>query len=164
MSSRLSALIAANPKAGANLKAADGAYLYNSDGTGTDKSAGLLLGELAKALNGYFASSNASGNTTITPGPLAVRHLEVTAVTGAGATTRKFILATTTTPAAGTVVVHRVNLPATSGITLQWVNATSGGTVLTSFVSDASGDDLVAEFYFNGTAWQFLRFTVPANA
>jgi len=164
MSSRLSAILAANPKAGANLKKADGLYLYNSDGTGTDKSAGLLLEELVKGLFGYTASSNASGNTTITPGVIALRHTEVTTVTGAGSTTRKFILATSSTPVAGTVVLHRVNLPATSGITLQWVNATAGGALLTSYVTDSSGDDLVAEFYFDGTAWQFLRFTVPANA
>lgn len=164
MSSKLSTLLTSNPKLGSALVKADGFYLYNSTGTGTDQSAGLTLGEFVKALLGYNASANASGNTTITVGPLAVEHLEVTTVTGSGATTRKFVLSTAGSPSTGSRIAHRVNLPATSGITLEWRGLTVGGALLTSYVTDASGDDLVAEFYFDGTDWQFLRFTVPANA
>lgn len=164
MSSKLSTLLTSNPKLGSALVKADGFYLYNSAGSGTDQSAGVTLGEFIKGLLGYNASSNASGNTTVTPGALAVEHIEVTAVTGSGATTRKFVLSVANSPAAGTRLVHRVNLPTTSGITLEWRGSTVGGVLLTSYVTDASGDDVVAEFYFDGSDWQFLRFSAPANA
>ena len=88
----------------------------------------------------------------------------VTAVTGSGSTTRIMILATSGPPLAGSRIVHRCNFPATAEITVEWRNATSGGTLITSALTDGSGDDAVAEFYFDGAAWQFLKYTSPANA
>lgn len=112
----------------------------------------------------YAASSNSSGNTTITVDDATGSFVAVTAVTGSGSTTRIMILATSGSPVAGARILHRVTLPATAAITLEWRNATSDGTLLTSLLTDGSGDDAVAEFYFDGTDWQFLRFTLPANA
>lgn len=112
----------------------------------------------------YAASSNSSGDTTITVDDTTGSFVAVTAVSGSGSTTRIMILATSGTPTAGARILHRVNLPATAEITLEWRNATSGGTLLTSLLTDGSGDDAVAEFYYDGSAWQFLRFTLPANA
>lgn len=112
----------------------------------------------------YAASSNSSGNTTITVDDETGSYVAVTAVTGSGSTTRIMILATSGSPVAGARILHRVTLPATAEITLEWRDATSGGTLLTSLLTDGSGDDAVAEFYFDGSAWQFLRFNFPANA
>lgn len=124
----------------------------------------ILLSELAKALAGYAASTNASGNTTITPGVICLAHTEVTTVSGSGSTTRIMILATSNAPLRGMRIIHRLAMPATAEITIEWRNATAGGTLITSLLSDGSGDDAVAEFYFDGTAWQFLRLLNSANA
>jgi hypothetical protein len=113
---------------------------------------------------GGFASTNSSGNTTITVGSTNGHHIEATTVSGSGSTTRIFIFDVETLPVTWAVAYHRCVMPTTAAITLEWRNATSGGTVLTSFLSNDSGDDVVAKFYFDGTAWQFLEFTSPANA
>ena len=55
-------------------------------------------------------------------------------------------------------------MPATAAITLEWRNASVGGTLLTSYISDGSGDDVVAEFVYTGSGWIFLNFTSPSNA
>lgn len=112
----------------------------------------------------FHASTNSSGNTTISPAADTGKHIEETTVSGSGSTTRIMILDVAQSPTAGAIIVHRVELPATAAITLEWRDATSAGTLLTSFVTDGSGDDVVAEFYYNGSAWKFLRFNAPANA
>lgn len=114
-------------------------------------------------LVGRTASSNSSGNTTISAGA-KITHTEVTTLSGSGSTTRVIILDLSGPPVAGAHILHRVVVPATAEITIQWRNATSGGTLLTSALTDGSGDDIVAEFEFDGTAWQFFRFHNPANA
>ena len=113
---------------------------------------------------GYATSSNASGNTTITVPAYVRDYLAVTAISGSGSTTRIFVLAVSAPPATGAILRHRVDIPATASITLEWRDATSGGTLLTSFVTDGSGDDVFAEFYFDSAAWKFLAFIAPANA
>lgn len=113
---------------------------------------------------GYSASSNDAGNTTIAVSEAVGAMVAFTTLSGAGATTRIFILDVSADPPAGTTIVHRVAVPATADITLEWRDASDTGALLTSFVSDGSGDDLVAEFFYNGSAWNFLRFTYPANA
>lgn len=116
------------------------------------------------SLVGYNASSNASGNTTITPTARRLTHKETTTISGSGSTTRVMILATTPTPPTGATLVHRLLCPTTAEITIEWRNATAGGTLLTSAITDGSGDDMVAEFTFDGSAWVFTRFHAPANA
>lgn len=111
----------------------------------------------------YNTSSNASGNTNISLGSTCVQFSEVTSVTGSGSTTRTFTLLTTNVTE-GAHLSHRLTMPATADITLEWRNATTGGTLLTSYISNDTGDDVVAEFVFTGTAWLFLKFTAPANA
>lgn len=128
------------------------------DGTFADQTGGPGGG----AGVSFTASSNSSGNTTIAPTESI--HTEETAVSGSGSSTRIFVLDTSGAPEDGAIIRHRVTMPTTAAITLEWRNATADGTLETSWVSDVSGDDLVAEFYFNGTAWKFLRFTAPANA
>lgn len=112
----------------------------------------------------YNASSNSSGNTTISVASGKGVHTEITAISGSGSTTRIFILSTSGTPEEGAIIKHRVSMPTTAAILVEWRDATSGGTLLTSYLSDDSGDDLFVEFVFNGTAWTFLNFIAPANA
>lgn len=164
MSSKLSTLLADSPLLGADVAQGDGLYIYDASASGSAKSKGITLLEMAKALRGYNASANSSGNTTITPGAVCLIHTEVTTISGSGSTTRAMVLATSNSPIAGARVLHRMALPATADITIEWRNATAGGTLITSLVTDGSGDDAVGEFYFDGSAWQFLRFTSPANA
>lgn len=164
MSLKLSTLLSSNPITGAQMAQGDGLYFYDASATGSAKSAACTLLELMKAMSGYAASANSSGNTTVTPGPVCLVHTEVTTVSGSGSTTRVIVLATSNSPAAGARIIHRLALPATASITVEWRNATSGGTLITSLLTDGSGDDAVAEFYFDGSAWQFLRFVSPANA
>lgn len=104
-------------------------------------------------LTSFTASSNASGNTTATPGTYAAFHFEEVTISGAGSTTRVLVLPTTGR-SAGQRLAVRFLCPATAGITLEVRNATSGGTLLLSAQTDGSGDDVAAEFYFNGTDWK----------
>jgi len=124
----------------------------------------LLSAMTPNSLVGYGTSTNNSGNTTISIGSTKINWSELTTVGGAGSTTRIIILEAATVPVTGAVLRHRCLMPATAGITIEWRNATAGGTLLTSYVSDASGDDVVADFIFNGTTWAFDRFIAPANA
>lgn len=163
MSAKLSTLLSTNPVLAAELTKSVGLYLYDPVQSGADKSAGAVLSEIIKALISRTTSTNASGNTTITPGVLSTQHTEVTAVSGS-AGTRVMILATSNTPIAGAIIRHRVTLPATADILTEWRNATSGGTLLTSHLSDGSGDDVFAQFSYDGSEWQFDSFTSPANA
>lgn len=112
----------------------------------------------------YHASTNSTGNTTITLARVTLQHTESTTLSGAGSTTRVIILAIPTGLVTGARLTHRLIMPATSGIIIEWRNATSVGTLVTSYESDGSGDDVVAEFVYNGTAWNFVRFNAPANA
>jgi len=163
MSSTLSALLAANPRTASQLTAAMGLYLFDPAAVGTLRSAAALIGELLKAISTTAASTNSTGNLTLAPGVLAATHIEATAVTGL-AGTRIVILTADAGRAPGARLIHRVALPAVSGIVLEWRNATAGGALLTSLATDGSGDDAVVEAYFDGTAWQFLRFSYPANS
>lgn len=131
--------------------------------------AGLLLSgtELSAVSNGgvgYNASSNVSGNTTITPDSGSGVHTEITTISGSGSTTRIMILDTAGSPVEGAILRHRLTIPATSAILIEWRNATSGGSLLTSLLTDGSGDDAVAEFVYTGSEWAFLNFTYPSNA
>lgn len=164
MSSKLSALVTSNPVLAAALTKSAALYLYDPAQSGSDQSAAVILHEIIKALFSYAASTNASGNTTITPGAVNGEHVEVTTISGTGSTTRILVLATSNAPTAGARITNRVSLPATADITIEWRNATSGGTLITSLITDGSGDDGVFEFYYDGSAWQLLRPTYPANA
>jgi hypothetical protein len=163
MSATLTQLLSSNPVLAGDLLPGDGLYVSRESQSGTQKDGAMTAGELAKALFGGATSANASGDTTITPGKVSACHTEVTAITGAGSTTRRFVLSIANAPQLWARLIHRLNLPTTANITIEWHNATVGGALVTSMITDGSGDDAVVEFYFDGTAWQFLRFTYPAN-
>ena len=163
MSETLTQTLARNPILGSAVASGDALPLLDVSASGLGKDAMITAAELRKALSTYAASANSTGDTTITPGVVALQHLEVVTVTGS-AGTRKIILATSSTPAAGCRCTVRLNLPATASILLDFRNATDAGTQLTTMETDGSGDDAVAEFYYDGSAWQFLKFNLPANA
>lgn len=166
MAYKVSELLNSNPLLASQVARGDGFFVYDESEDAADATKAISLGELAKAFAGFNSSANSSGNTTITPGVICLRHTEKTAVTGSGSTTRVMILAvdSESPPAPGAIIVHRLSLPATGLIEIEWRNATAGGTELTSYVTDDSGDDVVAEFVYNGAAWEFVRFSAPANA
>lgn len=163
-SENLTQMLARNPLAGSALAQGDGFRALDVSGTGLGKDAVITALELANALSTGAAASNSSGNTTVTPGVVALQHTAIITFSGSGSTTRIVILATSGSPAAYSRCLVRCVLPATAEITVEFRNATSGGTLITSLLTDGSGDDAVAEFYYDGSAWQFLRFTTPANA
>lgn len=125
---------------------------------------GTELSAISNGGVGYNASSNVSGNTTISPSAGTGIHTEITTLSGSGSTTRIFILDTSGSPETGTIIRHRVFCPATANILLEWRNATSGGTLATSALTDGSGDDMLAEFVYTGSGWTFLNFVYPSNA
>lgn len=164
MSETLTQMLARNPMVATSLAQGDALRLLDISGSGIGKDAMLTLLEILKAMNGYHASTNASGNTTVSPAACAATHTEVITFSGSGSTTRVIVLATANSPFAGARVTVRCALPATAAITLEFRDATSGGTLVTSLVTDASGDDATLEFCFDGSAWVFLRAAYPANA
>lgn len=108
----------------------------------------------------YSESTNVSGNTTIMPDTSSREHTEAIAFTGS-AGTRIIILSTTDRVSADAITVL-AGLPATADIVLEFRDATSTGALLLTRTTDASGDDLSADFIFTGTAWRYVRSTYPA--
>jgi hypothetical protein len=113
--------------------------------------------------NSYNASANSTGNTTITVAANIGTHSERTTLTGLTSTTRVFILSRANV-SAGAIIRHRVVAPATDDITIEWRDNASNGTLLTDAITDASGDDMIAEFVYTGSAWILWAFIYPANA
>lgn len=163
-SETLTQTLARNPILGAALAPGDAFGLLDSSGSGLGKDAAILVSELVKALRTRNAQANSTGNSTVTCGWLALLHTEVLTFTGAGSTTRVVVLAIPAGLSAGARLAVRCVLPATADITVEFRNATAGGDLLTSLLTDTSGDDKVAEFEFDGTQWNFLRFDAYATA
>ncbi len=147
-----------------SLAAGDALRLLNVSGAGTEKDAMIVISELVKALSGYNVQGNAAGNSNVSVAGTAFQHTEILTITGVTLTTRTITLLTSTQPIVGARCVVRCEIPNTTDITIEFRNATPGGTLLTSLVSDGSGDDAVVEFVYDGAAWKFIRFNYPANA
>lgn len=120
-----------------------------ADATGTLSSPANFFNDLVS----YSAQANSSGNTAAVIGTYALQHTEIITISGAGSTTRILSL-----PVAGRVAGHTAKVrflcPATAGITLEVRNDTASGTTLLTTATDGTGDDVVGEFYFDGSAWQ----------
>jgi hypothetical protein len=164
MSETLTQTLARAPLAAGTLARGDALPVLDVSATGISKDAAALLSSMMQALATRSAQANSSGNTTVTPGALAIQHTEVITFSGSGSTTRIVILSTVAAPLAGIRCAVRCVLPATAEITVEFRNATDGGTLITSLVTDGSGDDAVLEFEGDGTVWNFLKATIPANA
>lgn len=101
-------------------------------------------------------SFSSAGNTNVTPGVNSASHGVIATVTaGGGAFTRTVSLLTANSSAGDRCVIHFI-MPASANPLIQVRNATSGGTLLCTITGETGGDDLCAEFLFDGTAWQPL--------
>ena len=126
------------------------------DRTGQDAATTLLLA------SDYDESTNNSGNTTLTPNVLALQHTHRVTFGGAGSTTRILILDAAQAYLPGARLLLDLQLPATAAITVEVRNATAGGTLLETVLTDTSGDNATIELIWTGTAWQRYRTTYPA--
>lgn len=138
-----------------------GEYLTTN---GTDASWAALPG--GSALNSWGASTNNTGNTTITQ----AQANETYALTFTGSAGARIIILDVTGRTAGDKLFLDLILPATAAIVISVRNATAGGTLLLPVESfptqdlTTDGSLLSAhwEFTFNGTAWVFDMSNLPA--
>lgn len=123
--------------------------------TTTNERVWKLRGVSSLSATSYEAVSfSSAGNTDITPAVnSAVHSVEATVTAGAGAFTRTVALLTANSSAGDTCKVH-FTMPASTNPLVEVRNATSGGTLLCTITGEAAGDDLAADFYFDGSAWQ----------
>ncbi len=98
-------------------------------------------------------TSSGAGNTNITPTTTSRHHTAVISISGA-ASVRTLSVLTSNSPIAGDTVLILVLPNTTAGNQIQIRNATSGGTLLDSFTTDASGTYFFCLLGFNGTAWE----------
>ena len=107
-----------------------------------------------------IATFSAAGDDSITMPSASVSHSVIAdAGAGAGGYTR-----TQTVPianrSAGDIVHYRCTLAASANPTVEIRNATSGGTLLTTFTGDAGGASVaVASYVYTGSAWVELDAT-----
>lgn len=119
--------------------------------------------------NSEYEQDNASGDVTVTP--QSSNHVAKINYSGA-AGSRNVILSTNRqVPSGGTIVCQRgdriivnATFDATVGIALTFHNATLIGPVIPSaaFTSDGVNLNIVIEFVYDGTQWQYLRAQIPA--
>ena len=151
---------------GANNSAKNGTNTWGTpNATGGDwVNIGLPAGVAGS--NSYHASTNATGNTSITPG--SSNHTEAIAVSGA-ASTRIFTLLSNNS-LAGDKISLVFTLPATASLILQVTNLTTGGTQLlptprfasNQLVTNGAVLSFTAEFYFDGANWNYSLSNLPA--
>ena len=101
-------------------------------------------------------SFSSAGNTDVTPAVNSASHGVIASVTaGGGAFTRTVSLLVANSSAGDRCVIN-FTMPASTNPLIEVRNATSGGTLLCTITGEAGGDDLCAEFLFDGSAWQPL--------
>jgi len=114
----------------------------------------------AQAVNEYAALSNSTGNTTVTPAATTREYIGVVAVTGS-AGTRIFAISTSGR-VVGDIVRLRYNFPATASIVVELRSGTTGGTLIDTITTDASGDDACHEAVYTGSAFVLTNTIYPA--
>lgn len=105
----------------------------------------------ANVANSYHASSNSTGNTTVTPAATSRLHTEHVTVTGSAGT--RIVILDTAGRTAGDVVCLKVDMPSTAGITVQIRNQTSGGTLLASVTTTGTAGTVGVATTYSGSAW-----------
>ena len=108
----------------------------------------------------YVTGSNSTGNTTITPAVTARAMNYVLDITGTAST--RIVILDITNRVVGDKIALRITLPATTSIVIESRNATSGGTLLDTITTDASGDDAFVTFIYTGSAWILQSTQYPA--
>lgn len=124
-----------------------------------DEEAARIAGDAAIVQRA--SAANSTGDTTITF-PAGCRVLTVDMVfTGAAGT--RILVADTSGLTGGEILRLDYTLPATAGIVVELRNATTGGTLLDTLTTDATGDSAFVELTYSGTVFQFNRAQYPAN-
>lgn len=108
----------------------------------------------------FNAQTNATGNGTIAP--MTNAHTEQLTITGS-AGTRNFPIVPLSGLAAGARVWVAMVLPATVGITVNFLNLSLSGATLTSILTDGFSRSASLEFYFDGTNFNIESVALPAG-
>lgn len=104
-------------------------------------------------------ASAATGNTNVArPSTASRHHLAKLAISGA-AGLRTVSLLTTNTPNPGDFIFLNVQPAAVAGYVVSVYNATTGGTLLTTFTTIASGIPYLLIFSWNGSSWENVSTT-----
>jgi hypothetical protein len=122
---------------------------------------------MVTAPNGTAQTTNAAGNTTVTPA--AHYWTEKILFTGS-AGTQIVILSTAAPPVAGDVISLFIQKTDGGGIVVEVTNATSGGTLLATF-ADGTGNNTARFDFVYGTiatgyaanAWVAQSYQIPAT-
>lgn len=139
-------------------------YVFDVSASGVARSKKMTRKEARRAFaaRGYNATTNSSGNTTVTPESFIGEHTEEITVSGVARTSVIILTAGDgTTRYAGERLALSLRLQATSAIVLEVRDNAVDGTLLFSLTTDGTGDDALLEFVHNGTAWKPLRATYP---
>lgn len=115
---------------------------------------------IESATQDFVTASNASGNTAVSMGSANSRKRYDITFSGSAGT--RIVYAQLANATKGDQLILKYHLPATSGIVIQTRNATTGGTLLDTITTDASGDDAVVILDYDGTAWQLRSAQYPA--
>jgi hypothetical protein len=108
----------------------------------------------ATSYEGFNIST--AGNSDVTPAANSATHGCMAAIAaGVGAYTRTMSILTANSSAGDRCVIN-FTMPTSTNPLIEVRNATSGGTLLCTITGEAGGDDLCAEFLFDGTEWQPL--------
>jgi len=127
----------------------------------------LAAAGMVTAPNGTAQTTNAAGNTTVTPA--AHYWTEKILFTGS-AGTQIVILSTAAPPVAGDVISLFIQKTDGGGIVVEVTNATSGGTLLATF-ADGTGNNTARFDFVYGTiatgyaanAWVAQSYQIPAT-
>jgi hypothetical protein len=115
------------------------------------------LAEALALLVKHNASSNASGNTTLSIASTTRVHTEI--ITFSGTTRTSVVVLPVAGRLAGDRVTLRLENPASAAISQEIRNASAAGDILYSCFSNDG--DAVFEVYFDGTAFQPLSNLQP---
>jgi hypothetical protein len=118
------------------------------------------LAAAAGDVTSYNASTNNTGDTTVSAAAGKRIHGEEITVGGTARTSR--VALSTANRQAGDRYVLGINLPATASIIVQIKNATVGGTELYSITTDTEAIRLKIEFIYTGSAWLLDTTKLPA--
>lgn len=106
------------------------------------------------------STNNSSGNTTIQLDPSVRDHSQTLNVTGDAGT--RIVILGIADRLDGDRIRLKFKLTTTPNIVIQVRNGTAGGTVLYTWTTDATGDDVLVEAEFNGTSWDYMFSVNPA--
>jgi hypothetical protein len=107
----------------------------------------------------YHSQTNTTGNSTVSP--TSQLHTEKLTTAGA-ARTSAVIMATAGISAGARVTLALAGLNVISGIVLNFYSGSTSGPLLFSYTTTGITSAGVAEFFFDGTQWQFLFDKIPS--